>query len=139
MKKLIFACALLFAITLHAQDKSKTPDAAKAAFAKAFPNVTNVKWDKEDGDYEVDFVQGGKKMSALYDVKGTLKETEQAIAATELPAAIMLYFNEHYKNVKIKETVKIIKASKEINYEIGIKGKDLLFDANGKFIKEAKD
>jgi hypothetical protein len=68
-----------------------------------------------------------------------LKETEMAIAATELPAAVMPYFNEHYKKATVKETAKITKASKEINYEIGIKGKDLLFDASGKFIKEAKD
>ena len=139
MKKLMLACCLLFTITVNAQQKSKISDAAKTAFAKAFPTATNVKWDKEDADYEVDFVSAGKKMSAIYDTKGNLKETEQTIAATELPSPIMPYFNEHYKNVTIKETAKITKASGEVNYEIGIKGKDLLFDASGKFIKEAKD
>ena len=33
----------------------------------------------------------------------------------------------------------ITKANKTIVYEIGVKGKDILFDANGKFIEEAKD
>ena len=138
MKKIISLFALLIVFNLHAQDKSKTTDAAKAAFAKDFPNVTNVKWDKEDGNYEVDFVQADKKMSALYNAKGILKETEIAVTAAEIPAAIMPYFKEHYKNVTIKETAKITKPG-EINYEIGIKGKDILFDAKGKFIKEAKD
>jgi hypothetical protein len=139
MKKLLIASLLLFVIALHAQDNSKIPAAAKISFAKDFPSVANIKWDKEDGNYEVDFIQDGKKMSALYDAKGMLKETETAIAASELPAAVMPYFNDHYKNVTVKETAKITKANKEINYEIGIKGKDLLFDALGKFIKEAKD
>jgi hypothetical protein len=29
------------------------PGAAKAAFAKAYPNATKVKWEKENGNYEV--------------------------------------------------------------------------------------
>jgi len=78
-------------------------------------------------------------MSALYDAKGILKETEIAVTPAELPAVITPYFKEHYKNSTIKETAKITRAGGEINYEIGIKGKDILFDANGKFIKEAKD
>ena len=132
----ILALAIVF--NLHAQDKAKTTDAAKAAFAKDFQNVTNVKWDKEDGNYEVDFVQAGKKMSALYDAKGILKETELAVTTAELPAAIMPYFKEHYKNVAIKETGKITKPSGEVNFELGVKGKDILFDANGKFLKVEK-
>ena len=139
MKKIIPFFALAIVFNLHAQDKAKTTDAAKTAFAKDFQNVSNVKWDKEDGNYEVDFVQAGKKMSALYDAKGILKETETAVSEAELPATIMPYFKEHYKNITIKETAKITKPGGEINYEIGIKGKDILFDANGKFIKEAKD
>jgi hypothetical protein len=39
----------------------------------------------------------------------------------------------------VKETAKITKANGEVNYEVGIKGKDVLFDAKGKFLKEAKD
>ena len=139
MKKIIPFFALLIVFNLHAQHKSKTTDAARTAFAKDFPNVTNVKWGKEDGNYEVDFMQSGKKMSALYDAKGILKETETAVTEAELPTAIIPYFKEHYKNVTIKETAKITKPSGEINFEIGIKAKDILFDVNGKFIKEAKD
>jgi len=139
MKKIIPLFGLMIFCNLHAQDKSKTTDAAKASFAKDFPNVTHVKWDKEDGNYEVDFVQTGKKMSALYDAKGILKETEIPVTTAELPADILPYFKEHYKNVVIKETAKITKPSGETNYEIGIKGKDILFDVNGKFIKEVKD
>lgn len=137
MKKLILAFTMLAGVQVYAQ--KGTPDAVKTAFAKAYPGAQNVKWDKEDNDYEVSFKQGSKSMSAIYDMKGTLKETETSIVASELPAAVMPYFKEHYKGAVVKETAKITKANGEVNYEVGIKGKDVLFDAKGKFLKEAKD
>ncbi len=139
MKKLIFIFAMLIVINLHAQDKSKIPIEAKTAFAKQFSGATNIKWGKEDKDFEVDFISEGKKMSAIYNAKGNFKESEQALVATEMPANVMIYFKAHYVNVAIKETVKITKANGEINFEIGIKAKDILFNANGNFIKEVKD
>lgn len=129
---------VLSAMQINAQQTNGL-DNAKKSFIKSYPAATNIKWSKEDNEYEVDFILTEKKMSAIYDSTGNLKETEQAIAATELPSSIMPYLNQHYKNVPIKETAKISKAGGEVNYEIGIKGKDILFDATGKFIKEAKD
>jgi len=129
---------VLSAMQINAQQTNGL-DNAKKSFIKSYPAATNIKWSKEDNEYEVDFILTEKKMSAIYDSTGNLKETEQAIAATELPSSIMPYFNQHYKNVPIKETAKISKSGREVNYEIGIKGKDILFDATGKFIKEAKD
>jgi hypothetical protein len=139
MKKLLLFVCLILGITVFAQKNKQIPEAAKNAFAKSFTGATNVKWDKENADFEVDFKLDGKEMSALYDVKGNLKETEEAVSKDKLPAAALTYFNQQYKNVAIKETAKITKANKTIVYEIGVKGKDILFDANGKFIEEAKD
>lgn len=51
----------------------------------------------------------------------------------------MPYFKAHYKGVTVKETAKIVNSKGITTYEIGTKGKDILFDANGKFLKEAKD
>jgi hypothetical protein len=56
-----------------------------------------------------------------------------------LPATITSYMKEHYKGIAVKEASKITKANGEVNYEAGIKGKDVRFDANGKFIMESKD
>jgi len=139
MKKTMIAAAILFTITVHAQDKGKAPEAAKTAFTKSFPGASGVKWGKEDANYEVDFVQSGKKMSAVYDAKGTLLETELSLAVSELPAAVMPYVNEHYKGMAIKETAKITKPNGEVSYEVGVKGKDILFNTSGQFLKEEKD
>lgn len=99
-----------------------------------------VKWEKEKGDFEAGFKQAGKEMSAVFKADGTQTESEVAIRPTELPAGAMEYLKQHYKGIAIKEASKITKtASGEVNYEAEVKGKDLLFDNNGKFMKIAED
>ena len=115
------------------------PDAAKTAFTKAFPGSSKITWEKEGKDYEVNFMQGVNKMSAVYDHSGLLKETEQVIQPDQLPATITAWIAEHRKGSKPTEAAKITKANGEINYEAEVNKKDLVFDASGKFIKEEKD
>jgi hypothetical protein len=138
MKKILAIASLVIATTVLAQ-KTGAPEAAKAAFKKIYPAAAKVKWEKEDGNYEVSFVLNGKESSVIYDVKGILLESEQEIKVTELPAAITTYLKEHYKGVTIKGAAMITKAGGTINYEAAVKGKDVLFDANGKLLKEVKD
>ena len=141
MKKLFFVTAAFcfFAFEMKAQDKGKAPDAAKSSFQKMFPKAEKVKWDKEDNEYEASFTLNGTKMSAVFDVAGNWKETEETIAQKDVPAKALAYFTEHYKNSKIQECAKTIKSDKQVVYEIEIKGKDIVFDSNGNFVKEAKD
>jgi hypothetical protein len=138
MKKILLVIGLFLGATSFAQKKDDAPAAAKAAFAKAFPGAKGV-WEKEDGNYEVSFETGGKKMSAIYDAKGALQESEVEITVSEVPATVSTYMSQHYKGITIKGAAKITKPDGSINYEAAIKGKDVLFDASGKFIKEAKD
>lgn len=114
------------------------PVEVKEAFTKSFPGITVKKWDKEDGNYEANFTKDGKSMSATFDAKGEWLETETDIAISELPAAVSDYVKDHYKGAVIKQAAKL-RTSKGDMYEAEVKGKDLLFDMNGKFIKEEDD
>ena len=138
MKKIIIAAFILLSITAVAQ-KESIPSAAKTAFSKAFPTASKVKWEKEDGNYEVSFEKDGKEMSAVYDASGKMQESEVSIAITDLPSNVIAYMKEHYKGIALKAEAKITLADGTINFEAAIKGKDVLFDGKGKFIKEAKD
>jgi len=139
MKKIFLGLALVLTITLIAQKMGSTPDAVKTAFTKAYPGATKVKYEKEDGNYEVSFVMKGNEGSVIYNAKGVMQESEQEMKVTELPAIIATYMKEHYKGVTVKGAAKITKADGSVNYEAAVKGKDLIFDANGKFLKEAKE
>lgn len=137
MKKILVGLMLCITVGAMAQ-KSIAPEAAKAAFAKAYPNATKIKWEKEDGNFEVTFVINGNEISAIYTAKGVLQEVEQEMKASELPAAVTTYMKDHYKGMKVTSGAKITKSDGGVNYEAAVKGKDVIFDANGKFIKETK-
>ena len=137
---IIAAVGLLLSGAVQAQkiDESKVPAGAKNGFAKAFPGV-KAKWEKEDGDFEAGFTKDGKKMSAVFAADGTWKETETAMVASALPQSIQQYVKKNYPDEKVKEGAEIKKADGTILYEAEIKGKDLIFDAKGTFIKSSKD
>jgi hypothetical protein len=119
-------------------DANKIPLATKQAFMQKYPGVDG-KWEKEDGNYEVSFKKEGKPRSAVIDEKGAILETETDIEVSSLPAGIESYIKMHYKGAAIKEAAQIVKANGETIYEAEVNKIDLLFDANGKFIREAKD
>jgi Putative beta-lactamase-inhibitor-like, PepSY-like len=142
MKKLMIMTALaaVFGFAANAQktDAAKVPAAVKAAFAKQYPGAV-AKWEKEEGKYEAGFKQNGNTMSALFEANGTMIESEMDIKETDLPATVLAYVKEHYNGKKIKEGAKITKADGTVNYEAEVAGKDVIFDAKGKFLKEVKE
>jgi len=142
MKKLtLLLIAAASMNSLHAQqlDESKVPAAVKKSFSAKYPGVAHPSWEKENGQYEASYKKDDQSMSATFKSDGTFTESELDIRISELPAAATKYMNEHYKGIEIKEASKITKANGSINYEAAIKGKDVIFDTNGQFIKEAKD
>ena len=118
--------------------ESQISAAAKSTFEKKYPGLKG-SWEKEDANYEVNFKQNGKSMSSLIDINGTIIETETVIPVSDLPKLVKAYMQKHYAGVKIKEAAKIVKASGEVNYEAEVNKKDIVFDANGNFLKEAND
>ena len=144
MKKHLLLLTIAFgaagAVLAQKEEKGITPPAVvKTAFEKGFPGATKPKWEKEDGDYEVGFADKGNKMTAVYDAKGVLKETEVMIKESELPAGVTDYLKAHYKGAAIHEAARITKPDGTINYEAEVNKKDVIFDSKGKFIKEEKD
>lgn len=119
-------------------DASKVPVAVKTAFEKQYPG-TAVKWEKENGNFEAGFKKDGNTMSTLYKANGTMTESEMDIKVSDLPAVVLAYVKEHYKGKSIKEGAKITRADGTVNYEAEVDGKDVMFDAKGKFLKEVKE
>ena len=141
MKKIVMMALIAsaaFSACAQKLDASKVPTAVKNSFAKKYPAVA-AKWEKENGKYEVNFEQDGKTMSMLIEANGTITETEMDIKTADLPAAVLTYVKAHYKGKTIKEAAMITKADGTVNYEAEVGGTDVIFDANGKFLREEKD
>lgn len=130
--------AIGFSACAQKIDASKIPAAVKVSFAKQYPGAV-AKWEKEDGKFEAGFKQNGNTMSALFEANGTMNESEMDIKIADLPASVTAYVKEHYKGKSIKEGAKITKADGTVNFEAEVDGKDVIFDADGKFLREMKD
>ena len=144
MKNLLVLASLVLSSVLFAQKIEKVksampPVAVKEAFAKMYPAVKKVKWEKEDANYEAGFEFNNVESSVLIDSKGTILETESEIEVATLSKKITDYVAKNYPNQKIKGAAKIINSSKKITFEAEVKGLDLLFEENGTFIKASKD
>ena len=148
MKKVFLALAIVFSTAIFAQADKETklkqkavPAVVKEAFQKEFP-AKKAKWGMEDGGYEAEFKINGSDASAVYDKNGHRKALEIAIKTKELPTAVTDYLKKNYAANKITEAAKITDDKNIITYEaeIGKDGKsyDVLFEANGKFIKIAQ-
>ena len=141
MKKTIVIGFMLVSIAAQAQkiNASKVPASVRETFIKNFPGIKEVRWEKEKGNFEANFKENGGKMSALFDEKGNWLETETAIETSALPAGAQEYIAQNYKGVKVKEAAKLKMANGDNDFEAEVKGMDLIFDANGKFLKKMKD
>jgi len=140
MKKILIvccSCALMIAACSQKIDASKVPTAVKAAFSNNFPD-TKAKWIKEGENFEAEFTFQQQEMSAVFTPSGSMLETEVEISIAALPASIPVYIKANYPGAPVKEVAKITAANGEISFEAEIKGKDLLFDEKGNFIKEVK-
>jgi hypothetical protein len=142
MKKLMLVIALEAMVFICFGQKIKTADVpatAKSTFGKQYPKATEVKWNKENGNFEASFDLDKVDNSVLIDPSGKVLETEVEIEINQLSKIIVEYIKTNYKGASIKEAAKITDAKGSITYEAELKGKDLIFDSKGKFIKETKD
>jgi hypothetical protein len=140
MKKSILFFLAAFAVSggAMAQDIKATavPAVVKEALAKKYPNATKVSWEKEKGNYEANWGgKSGEDTSVQFTPAGAFVEEVDAIAVNQLPANVAPYVKAHYNGAKIREAGKVTDAAGKKMFEAEIKGKDLLFDESGAFIK----
>lgn len=141
MKKSIIVITLIMVSLVSFAQKTEeqnVPQVVKNALLQKFPKAKEVKWDKEENNYEASFKNNKVDNSILFNANGKIIETEIAITVSQLPKKALQYLNDNYKNQKVKEAAKIVTEKGTVIYEAEIKGKDLLFDENGNYITKDK-
>jgi len=140
MKKALLLAPFLAFLSFKAQAqdiKSRdVPAIVKDALVKKYPKATKVSWEKEKGNYEANWGgKSGEDTSVQFTPDGVFVEEVNAIAVSQLPANVALYVKSHYNGAKIKEAGKVADVSGNHFFEAEVKGKDLIFDENGNFVK----
>jgi hypothetical protein len=140
MKKIILSTFLVISlapVALAQKVKSTdVPASTKAALLKKYPEAAKATWEKEKSNFEANWGgKSGEDMSVQFTPDGTFVEQVAAIPASALPTGVAAYVKQHYKGAKIIEAGKVTDAKGIISYEAEVKGKDLLFDEKGNFLK----
>lgn len=137
---MVVAAALftaVFCVEAKQLSESKVPALVKEAFGKKYPGAKKVSWEKEKGNFEANMGgKSGEDTSTLFTPAGVFVEVVVAIPVAQLPATIAPYIKSHYHGAGIKEAGMVTDAAGGHFFEAEIKGKDLVFDAAGKFVKE---
>jgi hypothetical protein len=141
MKKIMLSILMAIPIVhvAFAQKVKSTvvPAVTKAALLKKYPEAVRATWEKEKGNYEANWGgKSGEDMSVQFSPEGTFIEQVAAIPVSTLPIGVPAYVKQHYKGAKITEAGKVTDAKEIISYEAEVKGKDLLFDEKGNFLKQ---
>ncbi|HEY4060430.1 MAG TPA: PepSY-like domain-containing protein [Puia sp.] len=139
MKALIIASVLtlvVFGSRAQTLKPSDVPPAVRAGFGKKYPDATRVTWEKEKGNFEANWGgKSGEDNSVQYSPSAKFLEYARAIPAGDLPAAVSSYVKTHYKGQAIREAARVTDAAGRVTYAAEIKGKELIFDDKGSFLK----
>ncbi|HWB91497.1 MAG TPA: PepSY-like domain-containing protein [Puia sp.] len=129
--------AVAYTQDTYAQDiKTKdVPQPVRHALLQKYPQATRVTWEKENGNFEANWGgRSGEDHSVQFSPAGSFVEEVDAMPVKDLPASIAGYVKTHY-HTPIREAGKRIDATGRHTLEVEIKGKDLLFTPEGKFLQ----
>ena len=144
MKKIIVLLSACLLISLMGYTQKITPDKVpapvKKTFAKKFPAATDIKYEMEKKDYEINFKDKGVEMSANLDVTGKWLETETEIKESDLPKAVSASVAKNFAGFKISEVAKVEMRDKPLIYEMDLRkdkeGYEVQFSPKGELLKK---
>lgn len=144
MKKTLLALSfLLLCLAGFAQGLTmdKVPQATTAAYKSKFPNGSQPGWTKAGADvFEVQFFNGKKRQSALFDANGKWIRTDSEINYGAVPMKVQNAFAREFEGYQIQEVYEVESAENGMCYEItafkGAKNFLVVFSAKGELLKK---
>lgn len=136
LKHLSIASILLGLFTVTtAQKNIRVPAAVRSAQIARYPNAKQVVWEKENGNFEANWGgRSGEDHSVLFTPAGEFIQMVDAVSIGTLPASILRYVRLHFHGAVIKEAGLITNAKGKQTFGVEIKGRDLVFDLDGKYV-----
>ncbi|MCM4157938.1 PepSY-like domain-containing protein [Gramella sp. AN32] len=144
MKKAILGIALVLAaittVAFTTENKDQVPQAVKDAFAKKFPTVQKVDWEKEnDIEWEAEFKMNKVAYSANFLEDGIWQETEHEIKISDVPQNILSSLKTNFPGYEIEEAEMAETPEGkvyEFEMEKGKKEMEITIDSNGKVLNK---
>lgn len=138
---LLLSALMLPGMTAIAQNKT-APSAVRSAFAKQFPDVVQVLWEKDGTEWEGDFKLNGVMYSATYSSDGTWKETEHRIRPSAMPEVVQLTLSSEFSEYKLG-VAKLKETPEGTFFEIELKGEEgkvtATINADGEVLEQEEE
>lgn len=133
----IILVASLLGACQPGKKEAKAPENIQEAFKKLHPNAKIYEWKDESPTWEAKYEEGDTKGAVSFDANGNVTEAELVIPESQLPdlTAITDYINTNFGGEKIQRCEKITQEDGTVTYELQITGRELVFDADGKFLE----
>jgi len=110
------------------------PSVVSNTMMSAFPNATDLDWEKKNGNYEADFDIDTVDYEALLDASGKMLQVKHDITAADLPEAVKNTISQNYQDLRIDDASMVEKGS-ETYYQVELEGsgpeQKLVFLADG--------
>jgi len=144
MKTLIASISIAFVaagiVSFTTPQTNEIPKPVKTAFAKKFPSVKKVDWEKgSDSEWEAEFKMNKTEYSANFASDGKWLETEHEISKKEIPQKIKSALDSEFNTYKIEEA-EISETAAGSVYEFELekaeKTLEVAFNLDGKKLKE---
>jgi hypothetical protein len=119
----------------------KVPSATAAAFKAKFPNGSQPGWGKAGADvFEVQFFNGKKRQSALFNATGKWIRTDSEINYGAVPMKVQNAFAREFEGYQIQEVYEVESSESGTTYEItafkGARNFLAVFSAKGELLKK---
>lgn len=145
MKKLnIFILFLLATSVAVAQNlnTSDLPEEVTSAFVKDNANAQHVEWQRDKGNYKVEFYMGLSETEIWYDEVGAMIKKTQDLNADQLPESISEVLKSDFKDFRVDD-VDMIWMDHLTTYKVEMdNGKEeweITFDSDGKILEKRRD
>lgn len=143
MKKSFFSFLFFSVVFFSDAQFRKIPADVTDAFAARYPHATRVEWKDKLQFFEATFTLNGSTISADFSSKGDWQGSERIMNFEDLDTDVQEGFKKSkYADWNKKSVAEVQELGKPLQYKIsvyknGLQKKNLLFDANGKLLKES--
>lgn len=143
MKKYIVLLLFLVTVAQSFAQLREIPKIVRENFAQQYPMATDVDFDDDLFDVNVEFTLDGEKMTAEYSNKGIWRHTEKKWNLDKAPEAVKDGFKKSkYADREVREVVMIYYPGNIIQYRIkteksALEKKYLYFNPEGRLLRES--
>jgi Putative beta-lactamase-inhibitor-like, PepSY-like len=122
------------------QQLVNVPAEVLSAFNTRYPDAFNIRWKKDDGQFEVEFYRNGYKWEATFKADGSfVKEEQEDFDVVVIPPAVLAAFTALHPNATNIYWESENNSNFEVHFSIGTQRWEAVFSPAGILIREQLD